>query len=382
MNMAPKSPNMAAANSPKSNNAKAANSALNTIGNAANKTLNTITNAANNTLKSIGTVDTNTVNTIGNSLGAAVNVTSNGVNGATKTVNNTASKVAANLGNSMRNLGAPLNANLGEKIQNSIETIPVHANSGMESFLPDFLSVPILIGISLIVALIGLAYFYKDDIAISLESISKAISDFFNPPPEPKKKDEKVKDEKTEDDGTVVNKEDTVIAPEYTSVIDTMLPKRKKQVFNVSENKYVYSDAEPLCKALGAELATYDQVKKAWDSGADWCNYGWIKGQAAVYPTQKSTFDKLQNSSTDDERLSCGTVGINGGFMDNPELRFGVTCYGDKPSESEHDVQNMMRGPRPPLTPEVIAQKKKELRFKNEQGSIGVMPFKDGLWSQ
>ena len=388
MNTAPKSPNMVGANGPKSNNARAANSALNTIGNAANNTLNTITNAANNTLKSIGNVATNTVNTIGNSLGAAVNTTSNGLNGAAKTVNNTASKVAANLGNSMRNLGAPLNANLGEKIQNSIETIPVHANSGMESVLPSFLSVPILIGISLMVALIGITYAYREQIAISLETISNAISDFFNPPTpapapsEPKKDEKDEKDEKAEDDGTVVNKEDTVVAPEYTSVIDTMLPKRKKQVFNVSENKYVYSDAEPLCKALGAELATYDQVKKAWDSGADWCNYGWIKGQAAVYPTQKSTFDKLQSSSSDDERLSCGTVGINGGFMDNPELRFGVTCYGDKPSESEHDVQNMMRGPRPPLTPEVIQQKKKELRFKNEQGSIGVMPFKDGSWSQ
>jgi len=376
---------MARANNIKSNNAKAANSALNTIGNAANNTLNTITNAANNTLKSIGNVATNTVNTIGNSLGAAVNVTSNGLNGAAKTVNNTASKVAANLGNSMRNLGAPLNANLGEKIQNSIETIPVHANSGMESVLPSFLSVPILIGISLMVALIGITYAYREQIAISLETISNAISDFFNPPAPKKdeKKDKEIKkDEKAEDDGTVVGKEDTEIAPEYTSVIDTMLPKRKKQVFNVSENKYVYSDAEPLCKALGAELATYDQVKKAWDSGADWCNYGWIKGQAAVYPTQKSTFDRLQSSSSDDERLSCGTVGINGGFMDNPELRFGVTCYGDKPSESEHDVQNMMRGPRPPLTPEVIAQKKKELRFKNEQGSIGVLPFKEGSWSQ
>jgi hypothetical protein len=288
----------------------------------------------------------------------------------------------------MRNLGAPLNTNLGEKIQNSIETIPVHANSGIESVLPSFLSVPILIGISLMVALVGITYAYREQIAISLETISNAISDFFNPPaPTPKesKKDEKKaekKDEKGEDDGTVVGKEDTEISSEYTSVIDTMLPKRKKQVFNISENKYVYSDAEPLCKALGAELATYDQVKKAWDSGADWCNYGWIKGQAAVYPTQKSTFDRLQNSSSDDERLSCGTVGINGGFMDNPELRFGVTCYGDKPSESEHDVQNMMKGPRPPLTPEVIQQKKKELRFKNEQGSIGVLPFKEGSWSQ
>ena len=108
-----------------------------------------------------------------------------------------------------------------------------------------------------------------------------------------------------------------------TDVINKLIPGRK-QVFNVSANKYTYSDAEPLCKALGAQLATYDQVKQAWDEGADWCNYGWVKGQAAVYPTQKSTFDELQGGSTDDERLACGQPGVNGGFFDNPELRFGV----------------------------------------------------------
>jgi hypothetical protein len=48
-----------------------------------------------------------------------------------------------------------------------------------------------------------------------------------------------------------------------------------KQVFNVSRNLYTYAEAEPLCKAFGAELATYEQVKDAYNSGADWCNSGW-----------------------------------------------------------------------------------------------------------
>ena len=167
----------------------------------------------------------------------------------------------------------------------------------------------------------------------------------------------------------------------HASVIDSIVKKRK-QVFNISENKYTYADAEPLCKALGAELATYDQVKKSWDAGADWCNYGWVKGQAAVYPTQKSTFDRLQSSSSDDERMACGSVGVNGGFMDNPELRFGVTCYGDKPTQSEHDVQNMMKGPVPPLTPDVLNMRKKELRYKQHSNEIGVLPFKEGSWAE
>jgi len=163
-------------------------------------------------------------------------------------------------------------------------------------------------------------------------------------------------------------------------IVNKLIPTRK-QVFNVSENRYTFSDAEPLCKALGAELATYDQVKQAWDQGADWCNYGWVKGQGAIYPTQQSTFDSLQTGTSDDERLACGTVGVNGGFMDDPDLRFGVNCYGDKPVESEHDLKNLLQNRIPPLTPDVIEQTKKELRYKSEQGQIGILPYRKGAWS-
>jgi hypothetical protein len=80
------------------------------------------------------------------------------------------------------------------------------------------------------------------------------------------------------------------------TIVEKVLPPGGNEVFNVSQNKFTYYDAEPLCNALGAELATYEQVKDAWSNGADWCNYGWVKGQMAVYPTQKQTYDKLQNN--------------------------------------------------------------------------------------
>jgi hypothetical protein len=174
--------------------------------------------------------------------------------------------------------------------------------------------------------------------------------------------------------------EDVESVAKQLNLVEAVAPTRK-QVFNVSENKYTYADAEPLCKALGAELATYDQVKEAWERGADWCNYGWIKGQGAIYPTQQTTFDKLQQGSSDDERLACGQPGINGGYFDNPELRFGVTCYGDKPAESEHDMKKVLQHQVPPLTAEGLASLKKELRFKQERSEIGVLPFRDGAWS-
>jgi len=59
---------------------------------------------------------------------------------------------------------------------------------------------------------------------------------------------------------------------------NSLMPPRG-EVFNVSRNIYTYEDALPVCKALGAELATFEQVQEAHKQGADWCNYGWVKGQ-------------------------------------------------------------------------------------------------------
>ena len=150
-----------------------------------------------------------------------------------------------------------------------------------------------------------------------------------------------------------------------------------KEVFNVSSNKYTYYDAEPLCKALGAELATYDQVKEAWSKGADWCNYGWIKGQMAVYPTSDDTFTKLQGGPAE-QHLACGKPGVNGGFFDNPELRYGVTCYGSKPSKENHDESAAAMAT--PTSPDALEFDKKVAEFKAEADTIGIMPFNANKW--
>ena len=155
--------------------------------------------------------------------------------------------------------------------------------------------------------------------------------------------------------------------------INKILP-QKKEVFTIAENRYTYNDAAPLCKSMGAELATYEQVKSAFKKGADWCNYGWIKGQNAVYPTQQETWEKLQ-SEPEDSRHMCGNVGLNGGYFDNPELRFGVTCYGDKPQQSEHDEQIMASKQLQPKTPSVIEFDRKVANFKANKNEIGLLPF-------
>lgn len=162
------------------------------------------------------------------------------------------------------------------------------------------------------------------------------------------------------------------------AVVEKMLPPAK-DVFTVSKNDYTFYDAAPLCKALGAELATYDQVKKAWQKGADWCNYGWVKGQMAVYPTQNSTYEELQQGA-DDQKGACGKPGLNGGYFDNPELKFGVTCIGKKPSQSQHDANAIAAGSTRPLTASGLEFEKKVLRFKEGSENLGILPFNSEQW--
>jgi hypothetical protein len=162
-------------------------------------------------------------------------------------------------------------------------------------------------------------------------------------------------------------------------LVEKILPGRQ-EVFNISKNSYTYYDAEPLCKALGAELATYDQVKAAYEGGADWCNYGWTKGQMAVYPTQKDTWENLQNGDPD-QRDACGRPGLNGGFFDNPELRFGVNCYGIKPDQKEHDATVVTTGEGAPLSPGELEFQKKVSKYRGEANSIGILPFNKNTWS-
>jgi hypothetical protein len=147
------------------------------------------------------------------------------------------------------------------------------------------------------------------------------------------------------------------------------------QVFNVNRNVYTFGEAEPLCRAFGAELATYDQVKDAYEAGADWCNYGWVKGQMAIYPTQESTYEKLQHGP-ESERMSCGRPGVNGGYFPNAEQRFGVTCYGKRPAESALDERLQMEGQTD------TAYDREVTRFKSELDSIPVTPWNHDRWSQ
>ena len=152
----------------------------------------------------------------------------------------------------------------------------------------------------------------------------------------------------------------------------------KKQVFNIPGNYYDYDNAKALCKAYGAELASYDQIEKAYNNGAEWCNYGWSANQQALFPTQKKTYDYLQ--TVPGHENDCGRTGINGGYMANPKLRFGVNCYGNKPKITSEEEELMKTTPPYPQSAQDIAFQKRVDFWKTKVSDILVSPFNHNSW--
>ena len=154
----------------------------------------------------------------------------------------------------------------------------------------------------------------------------------------------------------------------------------KKQVFNIPGNYYKYDNAKALCQAYGASLATYQQVEDSYKNGGEWCNYGWSDGQMALFPTQKKTFDNLQKIKGHEH--DCGRPGINGGYIANPNVQFGINCYGNKPKITKEE-ENLMDIASPyPQTVEDIAFQQKVDLWKNKVDSVLVSPFNYNNWSQ
>lgn len=154
----------------------------------------------------------------------------------------------------------------------------------------------------------------------------------------------------------------------------------KKQVFNIPGNYYNYTNAKALCKAYGADLATYKQLEEAYESGAEWCNYGWSQGQMALFPTQQKTFDNLQKIPGHEH--DCGRPGVNGGYIANPNVRFGVNCYGKKPRIDEEEQMLMENASPYPVTMEDIAFQKQVDFWKQHVDDIIVSPFNHKTWSE
>ena len=160
------------------------------------------------------------------------------------------------------------------------------------------------------------------------------------------------------------------------------LPIIEDEVFNVSNNKYSYEDAQAVCGSFGAKLATYDQIEAAYNNGAEWCNYGWSDGQMAFFPTQKETWDKLQKFPK--KKNNCGRPGVNGGYIDNPYVKFGVNCYGKKPTPTENDIKRFetQQSHPIPLTAEDKELQEKIEYWKKNPEKLQLNSFNNNNWSR
>ena len=219
----------------------------------------------------------------------------------------------------------------------------------------------------------GVQYFFKID-------VNANISNIFNKTPEldltisPEEKlvekggkksspDNKSKDNKSKD------KEE-----------DKLETNGSGEVFNIPGNEYTYSDAKALCKAYGGNLASYTQIENAYKSGAEWCNYGWSSDQMALYPTQKVTWNKLQKIKGHEH--NCGRPGVNGGYIKNKNVRFGVNCFAPKPKITEEE-QTLMDNATPyPLTPDELKVNNMTHKYKKNLHSILLSPFNYDKWTQ
>jgi hypothetical protein len=174
----------------------------------------------------------------------------------------------------------------------------------------------------------------------------------------------------------------------------------KSEVFNIANNRYTYEDAQAICKAYDSTLATYDQIENAYNNGAEWCNYGWSAGQMILFPTQKATWEKLQKadenrgcaavagqqtSATPSNKNNCGRPGINGGYIANPYVRFGVNCFGKKPAATDADKvrMNAKQNQVYPKTPaEQVLENKVNYWKENADRLLQINSYSTNAWDK
>lgn len=159
--------------------------------------------------------------------------------------------------------------------------------------------------------------------------------------------------------------------------------KPSEEVFNISNNLYNYEDAQAICRAYDSRLATYDEIETAYENGAEWCNYGWSADQMAFFPTQKNTWEELQHSQK--HKNSCGRPGINGGYFRNPNIKFGVNCYGVKPEPKENDLKMMetkKNRPYPRTEEEKLMDEKVNYWKEHAHDMLRVNSYNRDKWSR
>ena len=224
-------------------------------------------------------------------------------------------------------------------------------------------------------------FFFKNVLNISIVDVIQDIKDNLSgTKTEDTDEEAEIKlDEETQKDNSIAAVDGT---SETTDISGAIMPDGN-EVFNVSNNAYTYDEAKAVCSIYGAELATYDQIEQAYNNGAEWCNYGWSEGQMAYFPTQKSTWTDLQKNPK--AKNNCGRPGINGGFMANPNLKFGVNCFGKKPDPTDDDVRRL-ESKKYQAYPDQVYDKEMKAKMekwkKNADKMLQLNSYNRNMWSR
>ena len=171
-----------------------------------------------------------------------------------------------------------------------------------------------------------------------------------------------------------VNYIETDVKKDVTKIKDIF---KKKEVFHIANQDYSYDQSKCKCASYGARLATKDEVTNAYNSGANWCSYGWSEGQNAYYPVQKCYYDSImeEDGFLENSDKYCGKPGLNGGYFSNPQLKFGVNCYGVKPNGS------VVKPMSPYCAPKNFCSLSKNSYANQKLSTDEIAPFNNDKWN-
>jgi len=161
--------------------------------------------------------------------------------------------------------------------------------------------------------------------------------------------------------------------------VPSLFKSPKEEVYHISNQDFTYEQSKCKCASYGGRLATKNEMTDAYNKGGNWCDYGWTEGQNAYYPVQKCHWDKLTRQNKrlpKNKRTYCGLPGLNGGFFANPELKFGINCFGVKPKGS------LVKAKKPVCDAPNFCSLDENYQASNKLDTDEIAGFNDLKWNE